>query len=416
MRRKNRVRTAALLAVLLVLAVLSCLMLPTVLADGQDVLADQVVLGSPMAPTDLGSAAASGEIQPQLNQGRKWRIGFCEAAPWINYAEMFTGLIQGLAEYGWLQLPGELPAVNSEGDTSAVWAWLAVAGAGNYLEFPADAHYTLSHLTAPAGGQPVDVVIDRIRQQQDLDIMIVMGTQAGLLLSAADLAIPVFAFSTSNAYQSGIVSGIDYSGKANVWAHMDILRFQRQVQVFHDLFQFQRLGFVYEDTDVGRAYAAFSDIEAVAVQRDFSLVTRTVGEPADDSAAEIQRYRQELQKAYADLADEVDAFYITVGEIDPAWLPELLAPFYDRKIPVFSQLGNSEVETGALLSITSSDFTNVGRFGADTIIRALSGVPLTELTQNYASTPQIIINLTTAQTIGYRPAFDILLVADRIYH
>jgi len=62
-------------------------------------------------------------------------------------------------------------------------------------------------------------------------------------------------FSTSNAVQVGIVNSNDYSGRDQVWAHMDPDRYRQQIEVFHDIFAFKKLGMVYEDSVSGRALA-----------------------------------------------------------------------------------------------------------------------------------------------------------------
>jgi hypothetical protein len=57
----------------------------------------------------------------------------------------------------------------------------------------------------------------------------------------------------------------------------------------------------------------------------------------------------------------------------------------------------------------------IGLFGAEAIAMVLKGGSTRNLPQVYESTPYIVLNLEAAQKIGYRPPFDILLVADRIY-
>ncbi|MCX6090416.1 MAG: hypothetical protein NTX88_08655 [Candidatus Atribacteria bacterium] len=194
---------------------------------------------------------------------------------------------------------------------------------------------------------------------------------------------------------------------------MDPDRFRRQVEVFFDLFHFQKMGMVYEDSTVGRTYAAVTDVEAVAKERGFWVVRRLVDEPK--SPDDRERYYQEVLKAHRELALEVDAMFLTVASLDVTWLPELLAPFYEKKIPVFSQLGTEEVKNGALLSVSHSDFREMGRFGAETMVRVLRGTPPEDLEQVFVDTPHIALNFDVADQIGYKIPFDILLVADEIF-
>lgn len=362
------------------------------------------------------SASVQSEEQymPKTNNGHKWRIGYCETEPFSNYSGILNSIINGLQEYGWLENTQSLPYSEGQDDTGAMWNWLSKNNVSEYLEFPEDAHYTLSTMKIANGKKPEDIIIDRLNSKKDIDLMIVMGTKAGILLGNDKHSVPIFVFSASNAYTSGIVKDVEYSGNSHIWAHMDTNRFKRQLQVFNDVFKFKKIGIVYEDSELGKSYTALNDIEYIAKERGFSIEREFVNESKGTHDAE--RYRNDLKAAYKRLAQKVDAFYITAATIDPKWLPELLEPFYKEKIPVFSQLGSDEVKAGALMSITYFDFPNMGRFGADTIIQALSGVPVEKLKQTYENTPQIILNLEVAKKIDYKPSFDIMLVADKIYN
>lgn len=354
------------------------------------------------------------EFAPKKNHDRKWRIGYCETEPFSNYSGVLNSIIHGLKEYGWIENAKDLPYVQGQHDTKVMWERLSKSDLGEYLEFPADAHYTLSSMKQVNGLKAEDIIIERLNTKKDIDLMIVMGTKAGILLGNDRHNTPIFVFSASDAYASGIVKGVEYSGSSHIWAHMDTNRFKRQLQVFNDIFEIKKLGIVYENTELGKNYAALGDIEYMAKVRGFGIEREFVNEPKGKD--DVERYRSDLKLAYQRLAQKVDAFYITVASIEPKWLYELLEPFYERKIPVFSQVGSDEVRAGALMSITYFDFPNMGRFGADTIIKALGGVPVDKLKQTYENTPQILLNLEVAKKIGYRPSFDILLVADKIYN
>jgi ABC-type uncharacterized transport system substrate-binding protein len=352
------------------------------------------------------------EYIPKTNNGHKWRIGYCETEPFSNYSGILNSIINGFQEYGWLKNTQDLPYKEGQDDTNAMWEWLSKKNKGEYMEFPEDAHYTLSTMKSTDGKKPEDIIIDRLNSKKDIDLMIVMGTKAGILLGNNKHKVPIFVFSASNAYTSGIVKAVDYSGSSHIWAHMDTNRFKRQLQVFNDVFKFKKMGIVYEDSELGKSYTALNDIEYMAEERGFSIEREFVNE--SKGAGDTERYHNDLKAAYKRLAQKVDAFYITAATIDPKWLPELLEPFYKKKVPVFSQLGSDEVKAGALMSITYFDFPNMGRFGADTIIQAMSGVPVEKLKQTYENTPQIILNLEAAKKIEYKPSFDIMLVADKI--
>jgi ABC-type uncharacterized transport system substrate-binding protein len=73
------------------------------------------------------------------------------------------------------------------------------------------------------------------------------------------------------------------------------------------------------------------------------------------------------------------------------------------------------VSYGALLSLYRANFSGIGHFGAENIARTLKGTKLRDLPQVFGDTPSIVINLATADRIGYLTPFDILLAADEIF-
>ncbi len=349
---------------------------------------------------------------PRNKAGQKWRIGYCESARFVNYAEHLYALVKGLTALGWLKGTEQLPYQPGQEDTRAMWNWLATHDLGPYLQFVGDAYYTYDRLDEGAKKRVTEKLVTRLRTRRDIDLMLAMGTVAGKLVADDRHQVPVTVFSTSNAVAAGIVQSIERSGREHVWAHMYVNRFRRQLEVFHDTFGFKRLGMVYEDSPAGRTMAALQDAESLARERNFKIVRAFVA----DNQTDKEQYFRETLAAYRRLATQVDAMYLTIypGSRKVDMLPELLEPFYQHHIPVFTQL-KLEVQYGALMSVADADFMGIGLFGAETIARILLGASPKNLPQAYESTPYIVLNLEAARKTGYKPPFDILLIADRLY-
>lgn len=346
---------------------------------------------------------------PTSNNGIKWRIGYCESEPFFNFSGTLYGLIFGLKEMGWISVDLEaIPYEAGQEDSLVMWNWLAGQDTGPYIEFVKDAFYSLHR----PGDE--EAVLKRLSEKKDLDLMIVMGTHAGRSLANDNHQTPIMVFSTTNAVTSKIIESSDDSGKDHVWAHIDADRYKRQIEVFHDIFQFKKLGVVYEDSEVGRVYAALEDLEELSNILGFEIITYTVDEARDEEDKE--RYHREVLEAHKYLANKVDAMYLTAGTRDLEKIKLLMEPFYEAGVPVFSQLGANEVQHGALLSLYRADFNGIGRFGADNITKVLKGAKPRELSQIYGDTPSIVLNFKVAERIGYKIPFEILLSADEIYH
>lgn len=345
---------------------------------------------------------------PEDFQGPPLRIGYAETYPYTNFAGTFHGLLVGLNENGWIDISiDEIPFTEGQEDSLIMWQWVEENNQTSYVTFAQDAHYSLMD------EEVVEAMVRRLTEEKDLDLMIGTGTYAGRVLAGADHEMPTLIFSTSNAVQAGIIESSYHSGKDHLWAHMDADRYKRQVEVFHSIFEFTTLGMVFEDSLEGRVYAAMEDLEDLKEELGFQLVTRTVDESSGDE--DRQRYHEELHAAYTELAEEVDALYMTAGTWEISQVEWLLTPLHEAGIPVFSQLGALEVRHGALISLYRADFTGVGRFGADQIGLVLRGEKPGNLPQVYGDTPSIVLNMAVAERTGYQPPFEILLIADEIY-
>jgi ABC-type uncharacterized transport system substrate-binding protein len=170
---------------------------------------------------------------------------------------------------------------------------------------------------------------------------------------------------------------------------------------------------VYEKSDVAKVYSAVNEVEELAAEKGFEIVRYHVDEPLRPE--DYQQYYKEVGEAYNKLAAQVDAMFVTIASLESNKLSELFIPFYENKIPVFSQLGNIEVENGALMTVSVMDETNIGRFGADNILKCLKGTAPRELTQEFQSTPKIAFNAAVAKKIGFKIPFKLIMVTDEVF-
>lgn len=347
--------------------------------------------------------------RPTLKEdGTKWRIGYCESEDFITYTQTLVGIVRGLEEIGWITDLQGFDSVAASNDGGAIWNWLAEKEVSPYIEFVDDAFYNLRQ-----PGLDREGIITRLQEKDDLDLMLVMGTEAGVFLSNDQHNTNIFVFAASNALRSGIIASVEDSGRDHVWAHMDQYRFARQINAFYDIVKFKKLGMVYEDSDNARIYSAVNEVEALAAEKGFEIVRYYVDEPKNKE--EYPEYYNKVQAAYIKLAGQVDAVYVTIASLESERLPKLFSPFYDNKIPIFSQLGNIEVKHGALMTVSVMDEVNLGRFGADTIGKCLKGAKPRELGQSYQVAPKIILNAEVAKVIDFMVPFELVIVIDEVF-
>ena len=346
-------------------------------------------------------------LTPTLKNNAKFNIGYTEAIHYSSYAAHFYGILVGLQEMGWINSLEGLPYESGGDNSDEMWQWLVKNQPSDYLNFVSEAYYSFD------GNADIKLsASDRVKTGTELDLMLVMGTSAGRAVTEVAPDIPVLVFSTSNAIASEIIESDTDSGKDNVWAHVDTKRYRKQVAVLHDIFQFETLGIVYEDSLTGRSYADLDNVRAICEELGVTLVERNVTE--NTNSDEYPRYRDDMASAFEDIADDVDAFYLTASNLAAADLPGLFEPFYQGQVPVFSQLGGEEVETGAIMS-TAANYIDIGRYGAQIVSKSLHGENPRYLYATYEDIPLIVLNINNARKIGYEPDFEILLIADKLY-
>lgn len=356
-----------------------------------------------------GGWAESVSTAVRDNEGKKWRIGYLEGGAFPDYEIIFLKIVGGLMDLGWIEhmsLPEEY-----DPDHRRMWEWVADNARSDYVEFVKDAFYT-SGFDAEQRVRTKAELLSRLNARQDLDLILAMGTWAGLDMANDEHSVPTIVASTSDPLGAGIIPSADDSGFDHLHVKVEPGRYRNQLRLFHDIIGFRSMGLAYDDSKEGRTFAALADAEAVAAERGFELKTCI----ARNNDVTLEQARGEALACYTELSPEVEAFYITEhrGE-DLQNLPRLLKPLLEHEVASFAMAGSEYVKHGVLLSIARAGFAYVGRFHAEIIAKIFNGAKPRALPQKWNAPPKIALNLKTAEIIGFDPPFDILTAADETY-
>ncbi len=358
-------------------------------------------------------AGAKGDYPttPTTNNGKKWRIGYYEGGPYINYPLNLKALINAFAELGWVQ-KAQFPFAADDTDTRELWAWITKNVKSDYLRFIPDAYWS-NNWDDAIRANTKRLVLDRLKNKKDVDLMLAMGTKAGQDLVNNEHSVTTIVMSTSDPLRSKIIKSAEDSGYDHVNARVDPTRYERQMRIFHEIIGFTKLGIVYEmNTLDGRTYAAIDDVEKLSKELNYKVFACN----APFSNISKKEAKRAVLKCITKLAPKIDAFYFTNHRgVTLASMPRLLAPLNKHKVPTFSQVGTREVKHGVLLSIARAGFKYIALFHAETIAKVFNGAKVRNLEQVFKDPPRIAINLKAAQIIGFDPAVDILGAADEVY-
>ncbi|WP_020589847.1 ABC transporter substrate-binding protein [Desulfobacter curvatus] len=363
-----------------------------------------LLVSVPVMAADKGNFS----VKPNTNNGKKWRIGYFEGGEYVNYQLNFLGIVRGLMDMGWMER-AEIPEQSGE-QTAQLWQWLAKTTQSRYIEFVRDAHYT-GNWDTPLIEKMVPQIISRLNNEKDIDLIITAGTTAGLKLATNDHKVPTLVTSVSDPLAAGIIKSVEDSGFDHVHARVDPYRYERQIQLFHDIIGFNKLGIAYQDTEQGRSCAALDSVKKVAGERGFKIVSCFT----TDESADVKKDEESVKKCFETLGKSSDAIYVTgQNGVNADSIPDLVKIANKYRIPTFTQSHSEQVKYGFLMSISRANFYYVGRFYAETMAKIFNGAKPMDIGQLFEAPSKIAINLKTAELIGYDPPVDVLSAADEI--
>lgn len=350
------------------------------------------------------------EMDPVSRDGQPWRIALYQGGPLRSYQDSLYFMMDSLIQMGWLPAI-DIPRPEDPADTETLWRWAGKHAKNDYLWFRPDAFYS-AEWDPEIRAENKKKILERLIKEDDIDLVIAMGTWAGQDLANYGHSTPTMVISVSDALAAGIVDSVEDSGFDHVHAFLNPERYLLQVRLFHAIIGFQRLGVVYEDTLEGRSYAAVDKILEVATRRGFEVISCRA---AFSRVTDVEATANVLA-CHEHLAPRVDAMYITVHRgVTVDSIRVLLEPLLAYRIPTFTQSSSSFVNRGVLFSISRANWRFESEFYAHTLAKILNGAMPRSIPQVFEAPPKIAINLATAALIGYEPPIEVLGLADEIY-
>jgi ABC-type uncharacterized transport system substrate-binding protein len=347
---------------------------------------------------------------PIMNHGEKWRIGYYEGGPYINYTLYLRAVTKGLVKIGWIE-DIVIPEFPDTEDSKMLWDYLSKNVKSEYIQFVSDAYWS-ANWSKETREREKEIALKRLSLEKDIDLVIAMGTWAGQDLANTMHSVPTIILSTSDPVGAGIVKSNEKPGFDHILARCAPERYVRQMRLFHDIFGFKRIGVAFEDSKDGRIYANVEDLNKVAKQRGFEIIECH----ARDIGLTEEECRQEIVRCYGELAPQIDALWIGLHRGESVkFMPEILRPLFEHKVPTWYQEGSKGARRGALLSIAMKNYVPVGEWAAAMMARIFHGARPGELNQIYETPNEVAINLETAKIIGFDPPPGIMSAADEIY-
>jgi outer membrane protein len=239
----------------------------------------------------------------------------------------------------------------------------------------------------------LNAALDRLEADPQIDVVVTLGFAASHLAAhRSQLPKPTIAASVLDPVLQTFPMKNGRSGRHNFTYVTTFNRVDDQVGTFHRIIGFTHL-------------VVLADPLALQVVRE--LQSKATELQASSGASIVLRPTSNLTDALANLpAGAHDAVYVTplmrLSSDDFRSLADQLA---QRKLPTFSLLGRSEVEQGILLTTSSDTEWNerLARRVALDIQRIIEGDDAAGIEVGIASEERLVVNMHTAQLIGFSP-------------
>lgn len=250
----------------------------------------------------------------------------------------------------------------------------------------------------------VKAAVERLLADKDVDFILALGP-----ISSHEIALrkslpkPAIACIIIDAALQNLPKKDGTSGVKNLNYLDEAYSITRTIQAFQAIAPFKKLAVLHnpgmlEAMPQLRERAA-QEVQVLGAQLEFVPVTTS-------AATALQA-----------LPADADAVYISpLLQISASEFDLLVAGINQRRLPSFSYLGRAEVEKGVMASYApTDDVTRRARRIASNMQRILRGEEAGSIPVDFASAPQLIINMATAAAIDFYPNWKTLTEAELLH-
>lgn len=242
--------------------------------------------------------------------------------------------------------------------------------------------------------------LNRVFADTGVDMVLAVGFLANQVAVSRDrFEKPTFLPLVINGDLLGAPAEGNSSGKANLNYLVDSVPFREDISSFQRVVPFDSFVLLTDQAILETLHLASEMIALEAPGLEVALVTH-------------DRLDEDL---LSKLPASTEAILLGgLPRLDTVQFEQLLADLADRGIPVFSQSHN-EVHLGALASdAIDTDFTRIARRNALNMQAVLLGEQAADQPIFFDGKRQLSINMSTVETLGISPRFDVLSEANLV--
>lgn len=254
----------------------------------------------------------------------------------------------------------------------------------------------------------------KIMNDPAVDVILCMGISATMaLIKENNGKTPILAINVALPRNAGY--GIQRSEKGIQNLNIRYIRgkWYKVFELFYDALPFKKLGIMFNNSTEGVANSNANEAREIARERGFQLIEY----PYIDK----EESQESCAKGIKTLISEgIDSFYISElkcfdTKSNHSEVNKFIKMLNKNKIKIFAGDGSRHAKSGAIMGLSTLDYTQLGDFYADRIALELGLLSEKADLIKETYTPKITLNLVTANTIGIDIPLNLLITADEIF-
>lgn len=220
------------------------------------------------------------------------------------------------------------------------------------------------------------------------DLSIGIATPAAVALANSITDRPVLFATVNDPIGAGLVDSFD-KGKNNVTGLCDALPIREHLKIYHSIYPFKKLGFIYNGAEKN-SITMLKTTQEVCDEMGIELLPITIYNPA------------EVNMAAESLVSRADAFYVVTDNTLVSGLTALITAAANNKKPIFSEDYTSAVNGGILYAI-GFDYYKAGRKTGKMAVEILKGKSPDEMPVTFMEYPEesvVIVDMDRAKALN----------------
>lgn len=222
------------------------------------------------------------------------------------------------------------------------------------------------------------------------DLSIGIATPAAVALANSITDSPVLFATVNDPIGAGLVDSFD-KGKNNVTGLCDALPIREHLKIYHSIYPFKKLGFIYNGAEKN-SITMLKTTQEVCDEMGIELLPITIYNPA------------EVNMAAESLVSRVDAFYVVTDNTLVSGLTALITAAANNKKPIFSEDYTSAVNGGILYAI-GFDYYKAGRKTGKMAVEILKGKAPNKMPVTFMEYPEesvVIVDMDRAKALNIK--------------